>query len=102
MRWGYLEVLGAENENWEGNDESSEDDLQCIFILLSFLWVRICYWNLLITVWNWRKHTSENLHDMVLGRAEGEIYCWMWNKPQNKKQSSDEKRGGENSLSYSM
>lgn len=44
-------------------------------------------------MWNWRKHTSENLHGMVLGGAEDEIYCWMWNKPQNKKQSSDEKRG---------
>lgn len=37
MRWGYLEVLGAENENWKGDDESSEDDLQCILIFLSFL-----------------------------------------------------------------
>lgn len=98
MRWGYLEVLGAENENWKGNDESSEDDLQCILIFLSFLWIRICYWNLLIIMWNWRKHTSENLQDMAVG-AEGEIYCWMGNKPQHKKQLADEKSEAEDSLS---
>lgn len=34
---GSLEVLGAENESWKRNDESSEDDLQCIFIFLSIL-----------------------------------------------------------------
>lgn len=76
-RWEYLEVLQAENKNWKRNDESFEDDLQCI-CLFSFspLRIRICCKKPTSKCETEEiEHTSENSQIMVWRKLSGK-----WNK----------------------